>query len=134
MEYLKFIPEGWENAVDTGLLNIEDAISNNSILQGKVEHCDSGYNLHVNLGGNVKGIIAIGQCRERVLDFGKENNIPTYAFEHLRDGFPKCFEISEEGDIVLLSPASASWDQYKECEVRGAEFKDLVKKLKESKN
>ena len=83
---------------------------------------------------NVKGIIAIGQCRERVLSFGNENNIPTYSFEHLKDGFPKSFEISNEGDIVLLSPASASWDQYKECEVRGAEFKDLVYKLKESKN
>ena len=84
--------------------------------------------------GNVKGIIAIGQCRERVLEFGKENNIPTYAFEYLKDGFSKCFEISNDGDVILLSPASASWDQYKECEVRGAEFKDLVKKLKESKN
>ena len=83
---------------------------------------------------NVKGIIAIGQCRERVLSFGNENNIPTYSFEHLKDGFPKSFEISNEGDIVLLSPASASWDQYKECEVRGAEFKDLVYKLKESEN
>ena len=83
---------------------------------------------------NVKGIIAIGQCRERVLSFGNENNIPTYSFEHLKDGFPKSFEISNEGDIILLSPASASWDQYKECEVRGAEFKDLVYKLKESEN
>ena len=38
-------------------------------------------------------------------------------------------KIMEEGDVVLLSPASASWDQYKECEVRGKEFKDLVNKL-----
>ena len=80
--------------------------------------------------GNVKGIIAIGQCRERVLEFGKENNIPTYAFEYLKDGFSKCFEISNDGDVILLSPASASWDQYKECEVRGAEFKKKVEDLK----
>ena len=66
--------------------------------------------------------------------FSSKPNIPTYAFEYLKDGFSKCFEISNDGDIILLSPASASWDQYKECEVRGAEFKDLVKKLKESKN
>ena len=36
----------------------------------------------------------------------------------------------KSGDIVLLSPASASWDQYKECEVRGKEFKDLVGEIK----
>ena len=83
---------------------------------------------------NVKAILAIGQCRDRVLEFGKSNNIPTYVYEYLRDGFNKCFEISDIGDVILLSPASASWDQYKECEVRGAEFKELVINLKKSKN
>ncbi len=79
---------------------------------------------------NVKSIIAIGQCRERVVEFGNSLNIPTYSFEFLKDGFYKCFQVSSPGDIILLSPASASWDQYKECEVRGAEFKSLVKEIK----
>ena len=39
--------------------------------------------------------------------------------------------MSEKGDIILLSPASASWDQYKECEIRGAEFKNLVKEIED---
>ena len=79
---------------------------------------------------NVHSIIAIGQCRERVVEFGEKNNIPTYSFEYLKDGFEKCFEVSNPGDIILLSPASASWDQYKECEVRGTEFKKLVEVIK----
>ena len=79
---------------------------------------------------NVKSIIGIGECRERVLEFGNSLGIPTYIYEHLTDGFDKCFEVSDEGDIILLSPASASWDQYKECEVRGAEFKKKVEELK----
>lgn len=79
---------------------------------------------------NVKSIIGIGECRERVLEFGNSLSIPTYIYEHLTDGFDKCFEVSDEGDIILLSPASASWDQYKECEVRGAEFKKKVEELK----
>ena len=83
---------------------------------------------------NVKGIIGIGQCRERVLEFGNSLNIPTYSYEHLVDGFDKCYEISDVGDIILLSPASASWDQYKECEVRGAEFKKKVEELKSGNN
>ena len=78
---------------------------------------------------NVKAIIGIGECRERVQKFGNDLNIPTYIYEHLRDGFSKIVDIMQKGDIVLLSPASASWDQYKECEVRGAEFKELVNKL-----
>lgn len=83
---------------------------------------------------NVKAIIGIGQCRERVLEFGESLSIPTYIYEHLTDGFDKCFEVSNEGDIILLSPASASWDQYKECEVRGAEFKKKVEELKNASN
>ena len=79
---------------------------------------------------NVKAIIGIGQCRERVLDYGRSVGIDTYIYEHLKDGFDKCYEVSNEGDIILLSPASASWDQYKECEVRGAEFKKKVEDLK----
>ena len=51
-------------------------------------------------------------------------------YEYLKDGFDKCFEVSDVNDIILLSPASASWDQYKECEVRGAEFKKKVEDLK----
>ena len=78
---------------------------------------------------HVKCIVGIGTCRNRVLEFGKRNGISTYSFEFLKDGFQKCVEESKEGDVVLLSPASASWDQYKECEVRGSEFKDLVKDL-----
>lgn len=59
MEYPKFIPEGWESEShnDFTKLNLEEAMNNNSILQGKVEDCDMNYNLHVSLGPNIKGII-----------------------------------------------------------------------------
>lgn len=83
---------------------------------------------------NVKAIIGIGQCRERVLDYGISLNIPTFVYEHLTDGFDKCFEVSDSGDIILLSPASASWDQYKCCEIRGDEFKKKVEDLKNGSN
>ena len=82
---------------------------------------------------NVKAIIGIGQCRQRVLEFGEKLGIDTYIYEHLKDGFDKIKNLVVGDDIVLLSPASASWDQYKECEIRGKEFKDLVNNMKNEK-
>lgn len=79
---------------------------------------------------NVKAIIAIGECRERVKEYAESLNIPVYVHEFLKYGFKEIAHIAKEGDIVLLSPASASWDQYKECEIRGREFKDYVNSLR----
>ena len=79
---------------------------------------------------HVKAIIAIGQCRERIKEYAEGIGKDVYVYEYLSDGFDKAHEIATAGDVVILSPASASWDQYKECEIRGAEFKDKVKGLK----
>ena len=78
---------------------------------------------------NVKAIVTLGECRSRVKEFGDTMNIPTYETETLKDAFDKAWDISVNGDILLLSPASASWDQYKQCEDRGDEFKKYVHDL-----
>ena len=87
------------------------------------------FNLLTPYMDNVKAIIAIGQCRERVREYAESIQKPVYVYEHLVDGFEKACRVATDGDVVLLSPASASWDQYKECEVRGAEFKGKVREL-----
>ena len=59
MEYQKFIPEGWikEKQEFETIDEIKSAFENNKVIQGYVNECDSNYNLHVNLGKKVKGII-----------------------------------------------------------------------------
>lgn len=59
MEYKqKFIPEGWINA--PGAFSLEElniASINGNIMQAKVTRCDSNYNLYLDLGNNITGII-----------------------------------------------------------------------------
>lgn len=78
---------------------------------------------------NVKTILAIGETRDYVEKFALDNNILCYKYEYLKDAILKGYEISNENDVILLSPASASWDQYKKCEDRGDEFKKIVNNL-----
>lgn len=58
MEYQKFIPEGWEeNFRPMSKESLTKAISAGSIMQGLVKKCDAGYNLYIDFGNNITGII-----------------------------------------------------------------------------
>jgi UDP-N-acetylmuramoylalanine--D-glutamate ligase len=46
--------------------------------------------------------------------------------ENMEDAVAKAAALAQKGDIVTLSPASASFDMYANFEVRGRHFKDLV--------
>ena len=58
MEYQRFMPEGW-NISDSIITREEltNAISTGEILQGKVNKCDPNYNLYIELGNGITGII-----------------------------------------------------------------------------
>ena len=58
MNYQRILPEGWNNIETTLTLGeIDNAWQTGKIMQAKVTKCDSSYNLHVNLGNNIEGII-----------------------------------------------------------------------------
>lgn len=58
MEYQKFIPEGWENICKPITpIELNRAFYNGEIMNGVVTKCDSNYNLYVDLGNQIQGII-----------------------------------------------------------------------------
>ena len=48
----------------------------------------------------------------------------------MKEAVEASYNLARKGDVVLLSPACASWDMYKSFEVRGIDFKDNVNSLK----
>ena len=79
---------------------------------------------------NVQCIYAIGEVTDRIETYAKENNIECKKCYKLSDALSNIFMNVKAGDIVLLSPASASQDQYKRFEDRGDEFKSIVNTCK----
>jgi small subunit ribosomal protein S1 len=58
MNTFKYKPEGWNNEITTiERDNINKSLESDEILQGLVKECDEQYNLHINLGNGITGII-----------------------------------------------------------------------------
>lgn len=79
---------------------------------------------------NVKAMVLFGQTKEKLRILAEENGISTILqAEDVNEAVLKAFEISNEKDVILLSPACASWDQYRTFEERGDMFIQAVHKL-----
>lgn len=79
---------------------------------------------------NVKALITFGQTAEKLMRAGALAGIETIKrVDNVEKAVPLAFSLSEKGDVILLSPACASWDQYKTFEVRGDIFIEAVHKL-----
>ncbi|AIE59560.1 UDP-N-acetylmuramoyl-L-alanine--D-glutamate ligase [Bacillus methanolicus] len=80
---------------------------------------------------NVKVLITFGQTAEKLERAGRMAGIKTILrVDNVESAVPQAYKQSEQGDVILLSPACASWDQYKTFEVRGDIFIEAVHKLK----
>lgn len=81
--------------------------------------------------GNVKAMVLLGNTASKIKreaeSLGFKNS---YIMNNMDECVNKAYELAEEGDTVLLSPACASWDMYDSFEQRGDHFKKCVKKLR----
>ena len=76
---------------------------------------------------NVKCVVCFGETKNRIEEFCNDLNIKCYKNDTLKEAMNVVKDICTPGDVVLLSPACASWDQYDRFEDRGDEFKNLVR-------
>ena len=72
-----------------------------------------------------KGILTIGESMDKI-EQELHTGVPITRGGDLKTVVDYLFQTAEKGDIVLLSPACASFDQFKSFEERGRIFKELV--------
>lgn len=83
----------------------------------------------------VKTLILTGQTAEKIFGAVKQKkeeqnkSIDIYKVNNLEEAVQKAKEQAKPNQIILFSPASASFDSFKNFEERGEKFKELVRKL-----
>ena len=84
------------------------------------------------LKGRVKNISLIGKDAEIMQKIFSTESIPITIEKNIEEAVKKSFGIAKKGDVILLSPACASTDMFKNYVERGNIFKGCVMKLKEA--
>ncbi|MCI9585800.1 MAG: UDP-N-acetylmuramoyl-L-alanine--D-glutamate ligase [Bacilli bacterium] len=78
----------------------------------------------------VKEVICFGETKNKIVDFCNSNDKSVTAVENLEEAVRLAYNLSDEGDTILLSPACASHDQFKSFEERGDKFREIVEGLR----
>jgi UDP-N-acetylmuramoylalanine--D-glutamate ligase len=78
----------------------------------------------------VTRLVLLGQTREKIGKACSAVGFKDYTYvDSLEDAVQEAFKLARAGDLVLLSPACASWDMFTSFEERGCLFKALVSAL-----
>ncbi|ENK1245171.1 UDP-N-acetylmuramoyl-L-alanine--D-glutamate ligase [Clostridium sporogenes] len=83
----------------------------------------------------IKTLILMGDTKNKIkaafekVILDKKSNMKIVTVDSMEEAVKMAYKISEEGDIITLSPACASFDMYPNFEIRGNEFKNIVNGL-----
>lgn len=135
LEFVKTI-DGVDYYNDSKGTNVDSSVKAIESFDRPIIIIAGGYDKHIDYTDYVKAfkkngklMIIMGQTKQKLEDICKDLGVSYIMVENMKEALDEAYKEAKSGDVVLLSPASASWDMYKSYEQRGDDFKDLVKKL-----
>jgi UDP-N-acetylmuramoylalanine--D-glutamate ligase len=127
-EGVRFVNDSKATNVEAALRSIEsfdrDLVP---IVGGKFKGGDLRL-LREPLKARAKAVVAIGEARPLVRE-ALGDVIAVHEAGSLADAVSRAFELAKPSGVVLLAPACASFDMFRDYADRGRRFKDEVRKL-----
>ncbi|WP_368646418.1 UDP-N-acetylmuramoyl-L-alanine--D-glutamate ligase [Alkalibacterium putridalgicola] len=103
------------------------------LITGGLDRDESFDDLIPLLKEHVKAVIAFGETKDQLAEVARKADIESViVVDTVSEATVDAFRKSEKGDVILLSPACASWDQYANFEERGDDFIETVKTIQQS--
>lgn len=96
------------------------------LMAGGLDRGDDQMRLLQSIKKHVRAMVVFGQTGNALATVADAAGIPVVHAVDAPSGVPDAFSLSEEGDVILLSPAAASWDQFPNFEIRGEKFMAAV--------
>ena len=75
-----------------------------------------------------RAVVLLGEAAER-LAHALNGTVPLRRVRDMDDALAAALGLAEPGDVVLLSPACSSFDQYRDYEERGNHFKEAFRRM-----
>ncbi|TYC50130.1 UDP-N-acetylmuramoyl-L-alanine--D-glutamate ligase [Weissella muntiaci] len=97
------------------------------LLAGGLDRGDDQGRLLAAIKKHVKALIVFGQTGPKLATVGKAAGIQVIEVDNVEAAVKPAFELAQPDEVILLSPAAASWDQYPNFETRGALFMEAVR-------
>ena len=134
LEYINTIG-GVEYYNDSKATNTDSAIKGIEAMKSPIILIGGGFDKAANFDdwvscfeGRVKKLIVMGESAKQIIKTCQKYKYNTYEeVKSLQEAVKMAHDAAKPGDCVLLSPACASWDMFKDFEERGNLFKAFVK-------
>lgn len=81
------------------------------------------------VAGRARAVVLIGRDSERIGNAIEGTGVPVHRASDMHDAVRRAFAVAQKGDAVLLSPACASFDMFRNYEHRAQVFVEAVRTL-----
>lgn len=128
---VRFVNDSKGTNTDAAIKAIEAMKENIILIAGGYDKGSEYDDFIAAFGDRVKHLVLMGVTAPKIRETAEKAGFTAITMaEDMVDCVNKAFEMAAPGDVILLSPACASWDMYSCFEERGEHFKKCMEDLK----